>query len=141
MSLPRRFAADARGATTVEFAIVAPAFLMMLFLLLDGGRMIFAKQALNELATASARCAALKPTGCTTAAEVQSWTVSRGNTRSAMALTTTMVAVVPSTTCNGQSGMAQATISVPFKKGAMTLLPQSVAPANLTSTSCFPVPN
>lgn len=141
MSLLRRLARDARGATVVEFAIVAPAFLMMLFLLLDGGRMIFAKQALNELATASARCAALKPTGCTSPTEVQSWTVDRGKTRSALALTTAMVTVVQNTTCNNQGGMAQATIAMPFRKGAMTLLPQSVAPANLTSTSCFPMPN
>jgi Flp pilus assembly protein TadG len=141
MRMARRLARDRKGAAAVEFAIVAPAFLMMIFLLLDGGRMLFSKQALNELATAAARCAALKPIGCTTVAEVQNWTVTRGNARSALALTTAMVTVSQATTCNGQSGMAQATIAMPFKKGAMTLLPQSVAPATLTSSSCFPVPS
>lgn len=128
-----------RGAAATEFALVAPVFLMMLFLLLDGGRMLFTKQALNELATAAARCAALQPSGCTTAAEVRSWAADRGHTRSQLQLTSAMVTVTMSGSCNGQSSMAQATIAMPYKKGAMNLLPQSVAPSTLTATSCFPV--
>lgn len=134
-----RLIGNAKGAAATEFALVAPTFLMMLFLLLDGGRMLFQKQALNELATAAARCAALKPTGCTTVAEVQNWAATRGKQRSNLPLATSMVTVSMSGTCNGQGAMAQATIAMPFAKGAMTLLPQSVAPSTLTATSCFPV--
>lgn len=128
-----------RGGTTTEFAFLAPIFMMMIFLILDGGRMLFNKQALNELATAAARCAALKPAGCTTKAEVESWAATRGTQRSRLALTASMVTATMSTTCNGQASMAQVSISKPNAKSAMGLLPQGMVPATLTATACFPV--
>ena len=131
-------AIDQRGSTATEFALVAPAFLMFLFLILDGGRMMFTKQALNELAAATARCAAIKSTGCTTASAAQGWAATRGKARSMLAIDSTNVAVTQSTTCNGQANMTQATISLAYKKGALTFLPQSVVPATMTSTACFP---
>lgn len=134
----RGLAGDARGTGAVEFALVLPAFLMMIFLILDGGRVMFAKQALNELAAAGARCAALHPAGCATQAATQQWVADRGNRRSQLKLTAAMVTASLSTSCNGVSGMAQVTVTMPFPKGAMTLLPQSAVPANLTATSCFP---
>ena len=135
----RRLLANGRGAGAIEFALVAPVFLMMVFLILDGGRMLFTKQALNETAAAAARCAALKPSGCKTVAEVKSWTAARGSQRSRLSLTSDMVTASLSTSCNGQSSMAQVTITKPYPKSAMNLLPQSVVPATLISTSCFPV--
>lgn len=126
------------GSTALEFALVAPVFLMVLFLILDGGRMIFTKQALNELAVATARCAGIKAPSCTTVSATQSWAATRGLQRSMLPLTSSNVTVVQSTSCNGQSNMAQATITMTYKKGAMNLLPQSVAPSQLVSTACFP---
>lgn len=129
---------DRRGASAVEFALVLPALLMMIFLILDGGRMMFTKQALNELAAAGARCAALHPASCATPPLTQQWVADRGNQRSQLRLTTAMVTVSQSASCNGRSGMAQVTVAMPFPKGAMNLLPQSDTPATLTATSCFP---
>jgi len=126
------------GASTIEFALLAPTFLMFLFLLLDGGRMMFAKQSLNELATATARCMATKQSSCANAGSTQTWAVSRGLTRSNLQLTTSNIVIDTNATCGGVSGMIQATISMPWKKGAMNLLPQSVAPSSLTATACFP---
>ena len=86
--------------------------------------MLFTKQALNELASATARCAAVHPSGCTSPDAVASWAASRGRTRSHLSVTADMVAVTMSTTCNGVGEMAQATITLPLRKGAMDLLPQ-----------------
>jgi len=133
-----RLAREQAGAAATEFALVAPVFLMFLFLILDGGRMLFAKQSLNEVATASARCFAIKATGCTDASSTQSWAVSRALARDNLALTSSNV-TVSTTTCNTIANMAQVTVSMAWKKGAMTLLPQSVAPSTLTSTACFPI--
>ena len=132
------FPREQAGAAATEFALVAPAFLMFLFLVLDGGRMLFAKQSLNDVATASARCFAIKATGCTDAASTQSWAVSRALARDNLALTSSNV-VVSTTTCNSIANMAQVTVSMAWKKGAMTLLPQSIAPSTLTSVACFPI--
>ncbi len=134
----RRLLRSQDGAGTVEFALLAPTFLMFLFLLLDGGRMMFAKQSLNELATATARCMATKQSSCDNASDTQSWAVARGLARSNLQLTTTNVTINTSATCGGVSNMIQATITMPWKKGAMNLLPQSVAPSSLTATACFP---
>jgi Flp pilus assembly protein TadG len=133
-----RLLRDHAGSTAVEFALVAPAFLMFLFLILDGGRMMFTKQALNELAVATARCAAIKSTGCTSVSAVQSWAVARGVARSMLSINTSNVAINQSTTCNGQANMAQATISLTYKKGALIFLPQSAVPSTMISTACFP---
>jgi len=134
---------DDRGASVVEFAFVLPAFLMFLFLILDGGRMLFTKQALNELAEASARCAAVDQLHCPTATApydtMKAWVVNRGRTRSRLALTSSMVTITPSATCFSQAGMAQVTIAMPYKSTALGLLPHAIAPSTLTSTSCFPV--
>ncbi len=133
-----RFVRSEAGASATEFALVAPVFLMFLFLILDGGRIMFTKQALNELASATARCAAIKATGCTTVSATQNWAAARGVARSMLSITAANVTVVQSTTCNGQSNMATAAISMTYKKGALTLLPQSVIPSTLTSNACFP---
>ena len=135
----KRLLRSADGAAAMEFAIVAPTFLMMIFLMLDGGKMLFTKQALNDLAASAARCAALGSTGCTTAGAVQSWVVDRARQRSQLALTTSMVTITPSTSCNGQTNMAKAQINYPYAKGPLQLLPQSAVPSTLTSISCFPV--
>jgi len=127
------------GAGAVEFALLAPTFLMFLFLLFDGGRMMFAKQSLNELATATARCMATQQASCANATSTQTWAVSRGLTRNNLQLSTSNVTINTNATCGGVSGMIQATITTTWKKGAMTLLPQSVAPSSLSATACFPV--
>ena len=133
-----RLVHNQRGASAVEFALLAPTFLMFLFLLFDGGRMMFAKQSLNELATATARCMATKQTACANTSSTQSWAVSRGLARNNLQLTSGNVTINTAATCGGVSNMIQATITMPWKKGAMMLLPQSVAPNALTATACFP---
>jgi len=126
------------GATAVEFALLGPTFLMFLFLLLDGGRMIFAKQSLNELATVTARYMAIKQASCPDVASAQTWAVSRGLARNNLPLSIGNIAINTNATCGGVPNMIQATITMPWKKGAMTLLPQSAAPASLSATACFP---
>jgi Flp pilus assembly protein TadG len=125
---------DRKGGSVVEFALVAPTFLMFVFLLLDGGRMLFAKQSLNEVATATARCYAIKATGCSDAATARTWAINRGLARDNLAVNDVTFA----SSCDSGLVGAKVTVTTIFKKGAMTLLPQSVAPSTLTSTACFP---
>ena len=134
----RRLLHDRKGGSVVEFALLVPTFLMFVFLLLDGGRMMFAKQSLNELATATARCMATQQTACGSVSTTQNWAAARGLARNNLQLTSANVAINASTTCSGVANMVQATITMTWKKGAMTLLPQSVAPSTLSSTACFP---
>jgi len=131
-----RLAHDQVGGSLVEFALVAPTFLMFVFLILDGGRMLFVKQSLNEVATATARCAAVKATGCDTTGNAQNWAIARGLARDNLQVSSAVVEVA---TCNGVANMSRATINTVWKKSAMGLLPQSLVPSTLTSVACFPI--
>ena len=47
------------GATAVEFALVLPMFLMLVFGSIEFGRLLWTQQALQETAIAGARCMAI----------------------------------------------------------------------------------
>ena len=59
-ALKRRYAADRRGAAAVEFAIVAPLFLALLFSIFEAGYFFFVSSAVDQ---ATARAARLIRTG------------------------------------------------------------------------------
>ena len=130
----RALACDRKGGSVVEFALVAPTFVMFLFLLLDGGRLIFAKQSLNEVATATARCYAIKSSSCPDSSTARTWAINRGLARDNLAVS----AVTFASSCDNGLAGAKVTVSMAWKSGAMTLLPQSVVPSTLSSSACFP---
>lgn len=144
-----RLTGDRRGSTAVEFALVAPTFLMFVFLMLDGGRMMFSKQALNQLAATTARCAAVNSTTCplpgatgsSATYDVTYWAV----TQTSLKLTHDKVTVTKITSssasvCGGQTGVMQAVVTMTNPKSAFALLPQAVVPSQLQATACFPIP-
>lgn len=138
MTAPRKLLAAARGATAVEFALVAPVFLMFMMLLLEGGRMLWTQQTLQQIAFAAVRCSALAATACANDTATRTYAVAQraAGTRT---LTTAMVAVTPSstgTTC-AATGMRVVTITMPFQATIFHLLP--AAPANVIARACFPV--
>ena len=55
------------GAIAVEFAILAPVFLALVFGTIEFGRLMWTYQALQETAIAGARCMALPQTACASA--------------------------------------------------------------------------
>lgn len=73
-SRSRRWARDQRGAATVELALVAPALLLMLALLMAGGRLWYARTVVAEAGYAAARAGSL----ARTAAEAQRAATSAG---------------------------------------------------------------
>lgn len=64
----RRLATSERGATIVEFAIVAPVFLLMLIGTLDIGQMVYGNAVLNGAVESAARSSSLE-TGDTASAD------------------------------------------------------------------------
>jgi len=54
---------DSRGAVTVEFVLVLPFFLFLIFLLISMSTMFSFRQALSQAATEGARAAAVQPLG------------------------------------------------------------------------------
>ena len=72
-----RITATEDGATAVEFALVAPMFLMLVFGAIEFGRVLWTEQALQETALAGARCMAIAQTR--TAAQNSSSCTSSGS--------------------------------------------------------------
>ncbi|MEP7221878.1 MAG: TadE/TadG family type IV pilus assembly protein [Novosphingobium sp.] len=68
--IPRGMAGDSRGATAVEFALLAPVFFTMLFGIWDIGQMVYASAALRGAVEQVARSTTLE-SGDTTAADNQ----------------------------------------------------------------------
>lgn len=126
---------DIRGITATEFALVAPAFMMFMFLIIDGCRVAWTYQSLQEVATNTARCAALGVTGCKTASEVQAYAVARAATQQ-IKLTTSAVTLTPAATCSSVSGMTKVAISSTYQGASTKLLPSALT--TLNTESCFP---
>ena len=131
----RRLAGDIRGVTAVEFALVAPVFLMFMFLIIDGARAVWTYQTLQEVASNTARCAALGVPGCTTSDEVKSYAVSRA-TAGGVKLVAAAVTLTPATTCSSVAGMTKVAISSAYQGATTKLLPSNVSVLN--TESCFP---
>ena len=131
----RRFLRCARGVTAVEFALVAPMFMMFMFLIIDGARAVWTYQTLQEVASSAARCAALKSSSCATASDVQSFAVARAN-GFGVPLTTGAVTLTASATCQSVTNMAKVAIVTSYQGATTKLLPAPIS--TLTAESCFP---
>lgn len=115
------------GTSAIEFALVAPVVFLLLFGIVEFGRLVWTQTALQYAAQAAARCAALGLPACATADKTQSYAASQvlGPAVPASAFT------VASCTNNGQ----QVSASLPFTFALQKLFPWQLT---LSSQSCYP---
>ena len=66
---------DVRGVTAVEFALVAPAFLLMVLALFQCGLLLWTQVALQHGAEMAARCATTNTLICGTSSDIQKFAV------------------------------------------------------------------
>ncbi|WP_294258158.1 TadE family protein [uncultured Sphingomonas sp.] len=132
--MSRRLGDDSSGATAIEFALLAPVFLMMLFGIIEVGRLLWVKQALTETAYSAARCGALA-SSCKTQNDIKGFATAHG-LRRGLRLNSALVSYNASTTCDGNPGAVQVTIRYDFASplsGFIAALPSSVQ-----AHGCFP---
>lgn len=134
MKLLAALRASTRGATVIEFAMLAPIFIAMLFGVMEGGRLFWARQTLNTVATATVRCMSVS-SSCNTAATQQSYAVARAQGYG-LRITAAQVTPTAATTCKGQANSNQVQITANFRSALRGFVP---LPTTLTSTACFPV--
>ena len=125
---------DRRGAAVLEFALLAPVFLASLFVIIEGGRLVWMQQLLRQTAFSAVRCAAIDTVNCATEAQRKNYAVARA-ARSGTRITASAVTITPGAVCNGNGGSNQVTISVPFNSPVAGLLG---VPATVTASACFP---
>lgn len=120
----RRLARASDGATAVEFAIIAPVLLMLLFGIMEGGRALWMQNALNFAVEQAARCASIDQNNCGTVAQVQSFAASTSGASfgsSTFSVTTAACGILVSASYPLQ-------LHIPYVAAAPTL----------TAQSCFP---
>lgn len=126
---------DERGATVIEFALILPLLLMALFGLIEGARLVWMNQALDQAAYSTARCRTVANTACDSVAKQIAFAVQRAKANG-VTLNPANVVIDPAATCGGSSGALLVTLTVSFASPAGKLLP---LPQTVRGRSCVPV--
>ena len=116
-----------RGEAAVEFSLVAPMIILMLFGIFEFGRALWTQSMLDFAVEQASRCASINSTSCGSAGAIE--TYASGQTSPLNIPASTFVATT--TTCGNK-----VTASYPFTFVSPHLLPYAIT---LTSQSCFPL--
>lgn len=132
----RRLIDEAKGATIVEFAVVAPLFCLMVLMILQGGIAFQRWNAVQATARTAARCLAIASPRCTTSAPGAgdpgtTYTLAAAAANGVSGITADMIATDITTDGNGLV-YQQVTIRFP-----VTILGQSLT---LQARDRFPQP-
>lgn len=118
----------------MEFALVAPAFVMIIFGIIEASRVFWIKQTLDEVAYSTARCMSVSST-CDGAGAPQTYAIDRARGYS-VTLTAGQVVSATGTTCKSTAGANSVTITKNIGSPMGGLIPQM--PSTLRATACFP---
>lgn len=131
----RQILPDARAATAVEFALLAPIFFLLLFGVIEGSRLAWTRQTLDEVAYSTARCMSVSAS-CEGGSASQDYAVERA---SGYGVTVAVADVTGEAgiTCRGFPNSTRVTITHSFNSVMDGFVP--VFPAQIMVESCFPV--
>lgn len=118
-----------RGASAVEFAIVLPLLLLVVFAVIDFGRYFFGQLVLESASAEAAKIAAVKPIDLypTVESEIDTFIASRVSAVQALISLNSATATVTQTHCQSGSNQVQQAkieICIPFRP----FLPFNIAP-------------
>lgn len=135
------------GATAVEFALVAPMFLMLVFGTIEFGRLLWTEQALQETAIAGARCVAIaqgsNPTHspCASSGSYSSTTAISyiQGIASGWGLSLPSANISPTPAGSGGcAGLSQVTLTKTFNSVVPNLIHLGSGGIPLTASACYP---
>jgi hypothetical protein len=144
LSVLRTLGRAQHGAVLVEFALVAPVFLVLLFGIIEFGRALWMQQALHQTAIAGARCMALPQSACASA-PTYAYDATKTMTyiqqvANQWGLSLSSLDIVQNSTanCGGQSGFSEVSAAIIFRSVVPQLLKIRTGGIPLTATACFP---
>jgi Flp pilus assembly protein TadG len=121
----RRFTRDDAGNLAVEFGLLAPALMLFIFGIAEGGRLLWTVNALHYSVQEAARCATVNKTTCGSPGNIQSFAAGRsGETFSSSVFTATVAACG-----NRVSASYTMPLNIPLMAHSITL----------TAQSCYPI--
>jgi Flp pilus assembly protein TadG len=136
----RRLAGDRGGASAVEFALIIVPFTLVMFGVIEFGRLLWTLNALQETAIAGARCMGVLNTACTASGAYNSTNATNFIEGTAsgwgVTLATSNITVSNSAACAGVGDFSQVTITYTF----VTVIPALTQLSNepLSVNACFP---
>ena len=134
MTLIQKLRGDEQGVSTLEFAVLAPAFLTLIFGTIEGSRIVWTKNTLDEVAFATARCMSVS-LACETETQQQNFAVDRA-TAYGIAIEAADVTATADADCNGFPDSSRITITHDFSSVMGGFMPDMTA--ELEADSCFP---
>ena len=120
----RRFLRDEAGNPAVEFGLLAPALLLFIFGIVEGGRLLWTVNALHYSVQEAARCASVNKTTCGSATQIQSFAAGRSGASFASSVFTATVAACG----NRVSASYTMPLNIPFMTHSISLSAQSCYP-------------
>lgn len=128
----RLYRRNRRAAAAVEFAIVAPVFFLLIFGMIEYGRMVMVQQVITNASREGARVAVLDGA---TVAEINT-TVNDFLTSASINAASTTVTVAPNPPSNAEFGdPITVTVSVPFGQVSWLPSPMYLGETTLTATT------
>jgi Flp pilus assembly protein TadG len=128
-SLARSLIRQRAGGALLEFAVVLPVFVMLLFGIFEFGRMLWIQNALHYSVQQAARCAAIDTNNCGSTSAIQSFAASlAGAGIPASAFTVSLSTSCGAVTGDKVSALYSMSLQIPF----LSLNP------TLSAQSCFP---
>lgn len=138
------FVGDRTGTAVIEFAMVAPLFLMLLFGIAEYSRLLWTLQALQQVAIEGARCMAIPQSACAaggsySAANTTS-RIRQIGTQWGLAITSAGVSLSANANCGGSTGFSKVTVTSTFNSVVPQLVRLGAGGTSLTASACFPNP-
>jgi Flp pilus assembly protein TadG len=121
----RRLAGDCRGVAAIEFAICAPILLVVMFGIIELGRIMWTQNALHYSVEEAARCMTIDTTVCSSSSTTQSFAAAR----SGVPNIPTSAFTVANAGCGNQ---VSASYLFPFISNEFNIS------ITLSASSCFP---
>lgn len=141
----RSFGRADGGAAAAEFAIVLGPLLLLIFGVFEFGRLLWVREALQETATAGARCMGMSASSCAAsgAYSASATTTYIQNTANGwgVTLTASNITLDNDATCAGvtaANGFSSVTISYTFESVVPSFVTSLSGGKTVTSTACFP---
>ncbi|UJW77572.1 TadE/TadG family type IV pilus assembly protein [Rhizobium sp. SL42] len=129
------------GASAVEFALVAPVFLLMLFGMIEFARLLWTTHALHETAIATARCMGIPQLECENGGAYSSESaIDFARSKAAgwlIHIDPTAIVLDRNSSCNGMEGLSMARIDHRFTTMVPDLLASLVGGTLLKAEACY----
>lgn len=133
--LMRAVAQDRRGATAIEFAIIAPVFVLLMLFLFEVSLVLWARGVMQMATSQTARCTAINSTRCTSPGAFASGIIK--NWGLSGIVPTIAVTVQGGTACGNTAGQFKM-VSISNPGGLSTGFVAPFSGMVMTTTSCYP---